>query len=163
LLKQTVSLLDAPSYELREALLYRLWLNYPEQRKVFLEILRQNGSLVHLPLRQSWLLLAALTPAYQNEQAENLTALRNTTNPVYAAEDREKAFQLLNQVDVLNNQNIKDLMQATEHHRWAFKKFSRELFLQMLEQRPDREYWEMMSRGFSRETYAYIYEKIEAL
>ncbi|WP_445382099.1 M1 family metallopeptidase [Robiginitalea sp. IMCC43444] len=163
LLKQTLNLLDAPSYELRETLLYRLWLSYPEQREIVLNRLQQNGSLVHLPLRQSWLLLTALTPAYQDVLAENLAALRKTTSPFYAAEDREKAFELLNQVDAFNNKNIKDLIQATEHHRWSFKKFSRALFLQLLEQRPDREYWEMVSRGFSRETYAYIYEKIEAL
>ena len=163
LLEQMVNLLDAPSYELRETLLFRLWLSYPEQRKAFLQRLEQNGSLVHLPLRQSWLLLAALTPAYEDEQAEYLAALRKTTNSFYAAEDREKAFELLNQVNAFNNQNIIDLIQATEHHRWAFKKFSRELLLQLLNERPNREYWEMMISGFSRETYAYIYEKIEAL
>ena len=163
MLDQASPLLDAPSYELREALLYRLWLAYPDKRRDILQKLEHNGSLEYLPLRQSWLLLAALTPDYQKQQAENLAALRKTTGASYSADTREKAFSLLHQVEAFNDQNIKDLLQSTEHHRWAFKKFARELFLEFLEKRPEREYWEMMARGLNRETYAYIYEKIEAL
>ncbi len=157
--------LDAPSYDLREAALFRLWVESPDNRTHYLDQVLHNGSLSQMRLQQFWWLLAVLTEGYGDADSKQayLDQLRQTTAASYSWETRENAFSMLMEVGGLNEQNLRDLMQATEHHTWQFKKFARRLLEALLEERADPELWKGLSEGFPQDEYRYLHEKIKAL
>ncbi len=116
-------------------------------------------------LQQFWWLLAVLTEGYGDADSKQayLDQLRQTTAASYSWETRENAFSMLMEVGGLNEQNLRDLMQATEHHTWQFKKFARRLLEALLEERADPELWKGLSEGFPQDEYRYLHEKIKAL
>jgi aminopeptidase N len=155
--------LDAPSYTLRENALFKLWAGDVENRPSYLDRLASNGSLASVRLRQLWLLLAVLTPEYQTPERrqEYLAALRATTAPGNSWETRQNALAMLHQVGALNSNNIRDLMEATEHHSWQFRKFSRTLLGEVVSQNPGAVDWAALARPYPREKYPYLYKLIE--
>ncbi|MDM9631639.1 M1 family metallopeptidase [Robiginitalea aurantiaca] len=155
--------LDAPSYVIRENTLFKLWVSDPENRKAYLDRVSDNGSLDAVRLEQLWWLLATLTPEYKTPAVQQgyLKELRRTTAPGNSWETRQNAFAMLHQVDALNLQNIKDLMQATEHHSWQFRKFSRNLLGEVLSRTSGTTDWAELASTFPREKYRYLYELIE--
>lgn len=154
--------LDAPSYLVRENALFKLWVSDQENRSEYLDRLAANGSLQGIRLKQLWWLLAILTPEYKTPelQQEYLNELRMTTAPGNSWETRQNALAMLHQVDALNLKNIEDLMQATEHHSWQFRKFSRSMLAEVLSQAPDAANWAELASSFPREKYRYLYELI---
>ncbi|MGB5314964.1 MAG: M1 family metallopeptidase [Robiginitalea sp.] len=157
--------LDAPSYVVRENSLFRLWMNDPGNRSAPLDRIAANGSLDNLRLKQLWWLLAMLTPEYksQDQQRIYLEALRKTTAPGNSWEIRQNGLAMLQQVGALNLQNVEDLMQATEHHSWQFRKFSREMLEDVMAQTPGAANWEELARQFPKEKYKYLHELIATL
>ena len=157
--------LDAPSYDLREATLFRLWVAVPSNRGRYLDRVLQNGSLSKMRLQQLWWLLALFTEGYGDTDAKQacLTRLRATTSAAYDWEVRQNAFSMLRQAGALSPENLRDLMQATEHHSWQFKKFARNLFEDLLEEQADPAFWKGLAENFPRQRYRYLYQKIEAL
>lgn len=154
--------LDAPSYVIRENALFKLWVADQENRIEYLDRIAANGSLGALRLKQLWLLLAVLTPEYKTPgtQQEYLNELRETTAPGNSWEIRQNAFAMLQQVGALNLNNIKDLMQATEHHSWQFRKFSRNMLQEVISETPEVVDWAELASSFSKEKYGYLYELI---
>ena len=165
MIPMVVAWLDAPSYDLREAALFRLWVESPANRKQYLDHALVNGSLSEMRLKQFWWLLAVLTEGYGDRQMKQsyLNNLRETTSASYSWEVRENAFSMLREVDALNEENLRDLMQATEHHVWQFKRYSRRLLEALLEEQPDPAFWQGLARVFPRDQYRYIHEKIDVL
>lgn len=157
--------LDAPSYDLREASLFRLWVASPGSRKSYLDQVSKNGSLTQMRLRQLWWLLAVFTEGYGDRQMKQvyLNNLQRTTASSYSWEVRENAFSMLREVGALSEVNLRDLMQATEHHTWQFKRFARRLLEALMEERPDPKMWNGLSKDFPREEYPYLHDKIKAL
>jgi aminopeptidase N len=157
--------LEAPSYDLREAALFRLWMAVPSRRQHYLDRVSLNGSLSRMRLQQLWWVLALFTEGYGDADAKQgyLGHLRATTSETYGWEDREHAFALLQQVGALGPENLRDLMQATEHHSWQFKKFARNLFEALLEEQADPAFWRSLSKNFPRDRYRYLHQKIESL
>lgn len=155
--------LDAPSYDLREAALLRLWVSDPEGRVGYLRKVAENGSLEDMSLRQLWWFLSLFTESFatQEETMEYLRRLRETTSPGYPWEVRENAMVLLGEAGALNDQNIRDIVQATEHHSWQFRKFARGVFEQVLADASARERLSRAVRSFPRETYPYAHSKLE--
>ncbi|MBC2840468.1 M1 family metallopeptidase [Robiginitalea sp. SC105] len=158
-------LLQAPSYEIREAALYRLWTEFPENRARYLDRTAAPTLLQAPALRQLWLLLALLTEGYATpvQAREYLSALRATTGPGYAPEVRENGFLLLNQVDALGRDNLLDLLRATEHHSWQFRLFARRMLDDLMAARPERGLWESLASDLPKQQYAYVYDKIAQL
>ena len=70
---------------------------------------------------------------------------------------------VIRQIDALGDQNLHDLIGATEHHSWQFRNFARRLLDELIRQRPDRGYWESMAFGFPEASFPYFYGKIGAL
>jgi aminopeptidase N len=157
--------LDAPSYDLREAALFRLWMAVPPNRGHYLDWVLQNGSLTRMRLQQLWWGLALFTEGYGDTEAKQayLNHLQATTSEAYGWEDRENAFTMLHQVGALGPENLRDLMQATEHHSWQFKKFARNLFEALLEEQADPAFWKGLAQNLPRERYRYLHQKIESL
>lgn len=159
------ALLDAPSYEVREAALFRLWSAVPESRAGYLRRTEGNGSLASLKFRQAWWVLALFTENYVSlqQRAGFLEALRETTAPSFNREVRENGFALLRQIDALGDQNLRDLIGATEHHSWQFRNFARRLLDELIEDRPERSFWELLGSDFAETSFPYFYSKLNAL
>jgi aminopeptidase N len=157
--------LDAPSYELREASLFRLWVAVPDRRIQNLDRVSSNGNLSEIGIQQYWWILAALTEGYagKEEKEAYLESLRGTTSPAYSWETREKAFSILQEVGALNRENLRDLIEATEHHSWQFRKFARRLLDALLEQGPEAAFWRDLAEPFPRDRYRYVHKKIDSL
>jgi aminopeptidase N len=157
--------LDAPSYELREASLFRLWVAVPDRRIQNLDRVSSNGNLSEIGIQQYWWILAALTEGYagKEEKEAYLESLRGTTSPAYSWETREKAFSILQEVGALNRENLRDLIEATEHHSWQFRKFARRLLDALLEQGPEAAFWRDLAEPFPRDRYRYVHQKIDSL
>ncbi len=157
--------LDAPSYVLRENAFFKLWAGDAANRPEYLDRLAANGSLEAIRLRQLWLLLAVLTPEYQTPERrqEYLGALRATTAPGNSWETRQNALAMLHQVRALNSNNISDLMEATEHHSWQFRKFSRSLLGEVVTQNPKAADWAALASPYPRERYVYLHKLIDNL
>ena len=158
-------LLDAPSYEIREAVLYRLWSGFPDRRAEYLDRTADNPLIQAPNLKQLWWLLALLTEGYADPETGRayLGNLRGTTGPDFDREVRENGFRLLHQADALGEENLKDLLGATEHHSWQFRKFARRLLDKLIAARPERGLWQSLAQGLSRERFKYVYNKIEEL
>ncbi|WP_420593194.1 M1 family metallopeptidase [Robiginitalea biformata] len=158
-------LLDAPSYEIREAVLYRLWSGFPDRRAEYLDRTADNPLIQAPNLKQMWWLLALLTEGYADPETGRvyLGNLRGTTGPDFDREVRENGFRLLHQADALGEENLKDLLGATEHHSWQFRKFARRLLDELIAARPERGLWQSLAQGLSRERFKYVYNKIEEL
>ena len=106
-----------------------------------------------------------LTPEYKSpdQQREYLEALRQTTAPGHSWEIRQNGLAMLQQVGALNLQNVEDLMEATEHHSWQFRKFSREMLEEVMAQTPGAANWEELARQFPKTKYKYLHELISEL
>jgi aminopeptidase N len=77
--------------------------------------------------------LAVLTNGYENHNTkQNFDELSGYTSPVYSFEVRQGAFQFLNEALGLTDQNLLDLMEATNHQVWQFKKYARGLLDNLL-------------------------------
>ncbi len=73
-----------------------------------------------------WLTLAMLTQEYQGSQTKAyFDELSGYTSPQYSFEVRQGAFFYLKEAFGFTDQNLKDLIRATTHHSWQFKKFAR--------------------------------------
>ena len=157
--------LDAPSYEVRADALLKLWVARPDQRNAYLDQVAGNGSMADLEVRQLWWVLALFTDSYAplEKRVTFLESLRETTDPAFHPEIRQNAFGLLRQIDALSEQNLRDLIGATEHHSWQFRIFARRLLDELMQQRPERGYWESLAEGFPEASFPYFYAKINAL
>lgn len=129
------SLLTDSSYVTQEAVLYYLWLNFPEDRSRYLDLTSDFIGFQDKNLRQLWLTLALATDGYQNDLKQGFfDELSNYAAPKYSFEIRQLAFQYLYSFDAFTNQNLMYLLDACVHHNWRFKSSSRELFITLLKE-----------------------------
>ncbi len=157
--------LDGGSYELREAALFALWQSFPESRGEFLSHTASNGSFESVGFRQLWWVLALFTEDYgsDSERQGYLLALRGTTSDLMDWQARENGFRLLRQIDALGTENLRDLLHATEHPSWQFRKFARRLLDELLRDLPEPGLWQGLIKPMPEEEYPYVYSKIREL
>lgn len=122
------SLLKDESYMTQELALFKLWSNFPSERKKYLD---KTQGLIGLPnknIRLLWLTLALVTPdvSPKNKQVY-FHELNGYTAPHHHFEVRQMAFQYLFSINALKDTALVNLIDATNHHVWQFKKFSRNL------------------------------------
>lgn len=121
------SLLNDKSYVTVENSLFKLWQAYPQDRKMYLDKTKELIGLPNKNLRLLWLTLAMLTEDYRGSETKAyFDELSGYTDPRYSFEVRQGAFFYLKEAFGFTDQNLKDLIQATTHHSWQFKKFARE-------------------------------------
>lgn len=127
------SLLQDDSYITKEKALFALWQKYPEERAKYLE---QTKAIVGLPnknVRLLWLTLAMLSDNYNSLQTKvYFDELSDYTDPKYSFEIRQGAFFYLKEAFGLNGKSLGNLVDATNHHSWQFKKFARNLLDELL-------------------------------
>ncbi|MBQ4915386.1 M1 family metallopeptidase [Maribacter sp. MMG018] len=127
------TLLLDDSYITKETMLYKLWMSFPENREVYLDKLKGVVGLPNKNVRLLWLTLALVTPEYDpNEKIDYLNELIGYTKPYYNTEIRQAAFQYLFEIRAVNNEVLKQLIMATNHHSWQFRSYARNLLDQQL-------------------------------
>ena len=145
--------------------LFALWQSFPDDRSEFLTHTAANGSFEAVRFRQLWWVLALFTDNYGSDMERQgyLLALRATTADHLDWQLRENAFRLLRQIDALGMENLRDLLHATEHPSWQFRKFARRMLDELLQDRPDPGMWRELSRSMPEADYPYIHRKIGEL
>lgn len=127
------SLLDDKSYVTIENALYKLWLNFPDER---IEYLNKTNGIIGFNdknVRILWLALALATPDFNDENKQDYyNELSSYTSSTYHFEARQNAFGYLYQLLVFSDQNLIDLVNASRHHSWQFAKFSRNLLNELI-------------------------------
>ncbi|WP_253256105.1 hypothetical protein [Formosa algae] len=130
------TLLNDKSYQTQEMALYNLWVNFPEQRSIYLEQTKDYIGFNSKNIRQLWLVLALSTPEFKPENNQNyLEESMRYTSPEYDFEVRELAFSYIEALQLYNEETISNILQATHHHNWRLSKMAKQL-LSGLEQNP---------------------------
>ncbi|WP_104736049.1 M1 family metallopeptidase [Hanstruepera ponticola] len=125
---QYESLLDDASYVTQEAALYNLWLNFPEGRASYLDKMKDVQGFSDKNVRQLWLVLAFVTPDYQNDRKQHFfDELVSYTSSDFGFEVRQNAFSCLQALDIFNDVALENLYEASKHFNWRFKSFSKDL------------------------------------
>jgi aminopeptidase N len=138
------SLLDDASYITMEEMLYKLWINYPNHRVKYLNKTKDVIGFSNKNIRLLWLSLALLTKDYEpNKTNDYYVELSGYTSPEYSNEVRQLAFQFLEQLIGFSDRNLLDLINATQHHSWQFRKYARALLDQLMEK---KEYQDRIGR-----------------
>ncbi len=129
------SLLQDDSYLTQEKALLNLWQNFPECAPVYLEKLKETQGFYDKNIRTLWLTLSLVTPQYHPDKKEaNYQELVGYTSPKLDLSIRQNAFGFLYQINRFTKKNYIDLMQATTHPAWQFRKFGRELLQELLQE-----------------------------
>lgn len=125
---QLESLLTDESYVTIEQMLYKLWVHYPADRKQYLDTTKNIVGFPDKNIRLLWLTLALLTKDYEPLKTNGFyQELSGYTSKKYPFEIRQTTFQYLEEVIGFSDTNLLDLINATQHHSWQFRKFSRAL------------------------------------
>ena len=122
------ALLDDASYQVIEQALYKLWINFPEDRIKFLNKTKNLQGNNNYNIRLLWLVLCLNTPDYDNtNQQEYLNELVNYSSARYHFETREAAFGYLNAIGYWNEAALQNLKSANNHPNWRFRTNVREM------------------------------------
>ncbi|RDK87155.1 M1 family metallopeptidase [Marinirhabdus gelatinilytica] len=123
------SLLDDASYVTQEAALYLLCINFPENVAQYLQKMEGVQGFQDKSIRQLWLALAILASDYNVPEKEKFKEeLRGYTSEEFSFEVRQKAFEYVHQLGLYNDRVLRNLINASVHHNWRFRKFARTLF-----------------------------------
>jgi aminopeptidase N len=127
------SLLNDGSYVTQEAALYNLWSQFPENRSIYLNKMQDVIGFQNKNVRQLWLVLALVDPIYRiTEKDKFKNELKSYTSPVYSFEIRETAFGYVNELQLWDTSVLANLVNASVHPSWRFKKYARKLVASVL-------------------------------
>jgi len=155
--KNYEQLLNDDSYLTKEAALYNLWINFPEDRIHYLKTTQDIIGFQDRNFRQLWLVLSLHTDSIAGEIKLNyLKELQSYTQPTYSYEIREKAFEYLNSMDLLSDEVLKNLVNACVHHYWRFRDAARELLKAQIGREGVQDRVLAMYADFSTEEKAYL-------
>lgn len=127
------SLLADKSYKTQELALFSLWQNFPQKRTTYLQALKGVEGFSDKNIKLLWLTLNLATQNYEPKNKSMVfKELTSYTDVVYSYQIRENAFNYLYQIEAFSDISLANLVNATTHHVWRFKKFSRELLKEIL-------------------------------
>ncbi|MDP2058948.1 MAG: M1 family aminopeptidase, partial [Flavobacteriaceae bacterium] len=143
LLKNYENLLSEPNFETVETALYRLWKIAAEKRADYLDKTEKTFGFNDLNIKILWLSLAIITPDYRtDEKGIFYEELVNYTNENQPYQIREKAFQYLNDLQLVNRQMLDNLVHASVHPVWQFSKSSKAVLKELLKESTYKQYIE---------------------
>ncbi|WP_298475813.1 M1 family metallopeptidase [uncultured Maribacter sp.] len=149
-------------YSTQENALYALWSSFPKERSAYLN---QTQSLIGLPnknIRLLWLTLAMVTPEYKSlKTADYYKELVSYTGATYSTEIRTSSFQFLRQTIGLDNESLKNLMAAASHHSWQFKKYSRNLLSELIQDNEIKNRVSVLAKEFNNKENVYFKSLLE--
>ena len=157
------SLLEDRSYVTIENALYKLWINKPEKRAEYLERTKDVIGLPNMNVRLLWLLLASITKEYADADSRQqyLDELKRYTAPQHPFEVRQNAFALISEVFAMSDENLKDLVNASVHHAWQFRKYARTLLDKTLANEKQKQRFIQLSGQLKGEELRYIKRKLD--
>lgn len=136
------SLLQDASYVTIEGALYKLWTNFPEDREKYLDTLGEVDGNNLKNVRLLWLTLAIATPEYEIQNKNQfIDELINHTSKDFGFEIRQSAFGFLKLLNLWNPEALNNLYDASKHHNWRFKSFSKELIEKLSTQSRFKEFF----------------------
>lgn len=126
--------LDDNSYETREIALIKLFNAFPESQAIYLEKAKNWYGNNDLGLRTTFLLLSQMSSAFDENQKQNyFNELVDYTSSKYESSVRQNAFSAAFQAkQPIDNQVLKNLVNATSHHKWQMTKFARDYIRNLL-------------------------------
>ncbi|MGB7786532.1 MAG: M1 family aminopeptidase [Salinimicrobium sp.] len=128
------SLLNDDSYVTREAALYHLWSNYPKDRERYLSKMANSEGFLDKNIRTLWLALNIATPEVNPiQKREFLKELKSFTSENERFQVRQNAFQMLFQLNAIDDEVLGNLLQARQHHNYRFREFAKSLLHNLLE------------------------------
>lgn len=151
------SLLNDDSYVTLETALYQLWTQFPQKRTEYLNKTKGIEGFQNKNIRQLWLTLALITEGYENAEKENyLKELKNYTSTIYSFEIREKAFEFVKDLELWDNETLKNLVEACVHPTWRFSKPSKEMLNKLLQDKKYNEQIKVLGRQVSEDAGNYL-------
>ena len=109
-------------------------MNFPQDRSKYLEQMKGQEGLSDKNIRTLWLALNLATPNYQKDnKAAVYEELSGYAAPQYPYLTRQNALKYLFQLNSFSDQNLKDLLQGSQHAVSRFRSFSREMIGQLLQ------------------------------
>lgn len=125
------NLLDDASYDTREIAFMTLWKTFPENQAKYLEKAKHWIGGNDKSLRIMYLTFALLSADNQNN--ESLYAeLVAYTAPTFESSVRQNAITNALSINPKDSVVLKNLVNATVHHKWQFSKFGRDKIRQLL-------------------------------
>jgi aminopeptidase N len=138
------SFLDDNSYDTREIALIKLVKSFPESQSVYLEKAKNWYGNNDLGLRTTFLLLSQMSPVFdENQKQEYFNKLVDYTSLNYESSVRQNAFNAVFQAkQIIDDRVLKNLVNATTHHKWQMTKFARDYIRSLLKTASYREKFE---------------------
>jgi aminopeptidase N len=145
-----INLLKDESYITIENALLNLWMNYPEEVERWLEDTRGIKGLSNKNVEMLWLVINLVSPQVEPENtSQYFERLSGYTRSHHSFEVRQNAFGYLYQINAFSDQNLRDLLQAGQHHNIRFRDFSRKLLETLLQDEKYREKYVDLSETLS--------------
>jgi aminopeptidase N len=155
------TLLTDESYVTQEVALVKLWSAFSTDRNRYLDQLKGVEGLPNKNVRLLWLTLALVTPEYNVGQKKNfLKELSDYTNKQYHPEIRQRAFQYLTDINALNEDVLKQLVNATHHHSWQFRNFARRLLDDLVKEEPFKSQLQRIAKELNYDDLRYLNTKL---
>ena len=155
------SLLDDESYLTKEAALFKLWEQFPSDRKKYLEKTRGVDGFYEKNIRMLWLTLSLVTPDFEPDRTnEYYRELAGYTAPWKPFQVRENAFGYLYQIGAFNNESLKSLIRGTQHHTYSFRNYCRQLLQELLKNEKYRQELTDLSLKMSQDETQYLRSQI---
>lgn len=133
------TLLNDKSYDTKQAAFINLWKNFPEEQSKYLEVAKDWQGRSDKELRILYLTSCILfANDYQNDENAStlalnaLNELKNYTSPSYESSIRQNALESLLSVYSENKDVLKNLVNATTHHKWQFTKYARDKIRELI-------------------------------
>lgn len=134
------TLLNDKSYDTKQAAFITLWKNFPEEQSKYLEIAKNWQGRNDKELRILYL-TACINYADVHEQDDQmasinalkaLSELKNYTSPSYESSVRQNALESYLSLYPENTEVLKNLVNATTHHKWQFTKYARDKIRELI-------------------------------
>ncbi|XLS30949.1 M1 family metallopeptidase [Flavobacteriaceae bacterium M23B6Z8] len=155
------TLLEDKSYVTIEKALMKLWINFPEKRKDYLEKTKNIQGFNNKNVRVLWIALALITEDYYPQETPVFyKELSGYTDQYYHFEIRQNAFTYLYQLQMLSDKNLKDLILAGTHPVWQFASFSRDLMDVLLKDTDYKNRIETILTGFTSDQSDWVRKRI---
>jgi aminopeptidase N len=137
------SLLKDKSYITQEITLGTLWNLFPDNQIEYLTISKNWIGFEDKNLRILWLTLALITTNYElDKKPDFYDELLAYASPKYPSAIRQNAISNLLDINSLDENVMKYLIQATTHHKWQFTLFARNQIRSLLKSEAHQRFFE---------------------
>ncbi len=117
------TLLNDKSYETKEIALFNLWKQFPEKKKLYLELAKNWNGFQDKNLKLLYLTLSFLTSNEQKIKLDFYHKLLTYTGSDYDSNVQQKALEHFLSLDLKTEEVLRSLVFGTASHRWQFVNF----------------------------------------